>query len=243
MADAVLYEGYVLYPYRASAIKNRYRWQFGVVAPRAYAERSGPTPGSCTPSAWSSPRAIPSSISSCAICRSRSAASKARLARRAPAGRVARGRRRDLHHLGGGFAANDRARRPLSARAAEPRRIAVQRAGPASLQELSDDGAHRGRVTRRRRPSRRDRGLGRIGRPPTSRSACGSRTTRGGARAPRPRPALRRACVGTHVLVAIAGGRFLSLAILRRRRRGRALLPARALLAGPDGRARRRPTR
>src|SRR3954464_3639015 len=35
VADAVLYEGYVLYPYRASAAKNQLRWQFGVVAPRA----------------------------------------------------------------------------------------------------------------------------------------------------------------------------------------------------------------
>jgi len=36
VADAVLYEGYVLYPYRASAQKNRSRWQFGVVMPPAY---------------------------------------------------------------------------------------------------------------------------------------------------------------------------------------------------------------
>src|SRR5262245_6606860 len=35
IADAILYEGYVLYPYRASAAKNRFRWQFGVLAPRA----------------------------------------------------------------------------------------------------------------------------------------------------------------------------------------------------------------
>lgn len=33
VADAVLYEGYVLFPYRASADKNRYRWQWGVVVP------------------------------------------------------------------------------------------------------------------------------------------------------------------------------------------------------------------
>ena len=33
IADAVLFEGYVLYPYRASAAKNQFRWQFGVVAP------------------------------------------------------------------------------------------------------------------------------------------------------------------------------------------------------------------
>jgi hypothetical protein len=41
VADAVLYEGYVLYPYRASAAKNTVRWQFGVVAPRAYVEAGG----------------------------------------------------------------------------------------------------------------------------------------------------------------------------------------------------------
>ncbi|WP_106975681.1 hypothetical protein [Streptomyces violens] len=34
VADAVLFEGYVLYPYRASAPKNRLRWQFGVLAPQ-----------------------------------------------------------------------------------------------------------------------------------------------------------------------------------------------------------------
>jgi hypothetical protein len=39
IADAVLYEGYLLYPYRASSDKNRLRWQFGVLAPRAWSER------------------------------------------------------------------------------------------------------------------------------------------------------------------------------------------------------------
>src|ERR1700729_1950461 len=34
IANAVLYEGYLLYPYRASAVKNRQRWNFGVVAPQ-----------------------------------------------------------------------------------------------------------------------------------------------------------------------------------------------------------------
>jgi hypothetical protein len=36
IADAVLYEGYILYPYRASAQKNRSRWQFGVLMPPQY---------------------------------------------------------------------------------------------------------------------------------------------------------------------------------------------------------------
>lgn len=38
IADAVMYEGYLLYPYRASSVKNRQRWNFGVLYPRAYAE-------------------------------------------------------------------------------------------------------------------------------------------------------------------------------------------------------------
>jgi hypothetical protein len=44
VANAVLYEGYLLYPYRANPLKNRCRWQFGVVAPRAYAELSQADP-------------------------------------------------------------------------------------------------------------------------------------------------------------------------------------------------------
>jgi len=41
LADAVLYEGYVLYPYRASAAKNQVRWQFGVLAPGSFCEHDG----------------------------------------------------------------------------------------------------------------------------------------------------------------------------------------------------------
>src|SRR5580658_7081158 len=38
IANAVLYEGYMLYPYRPSAVKNRQRWNFGVIYPQAYSE-------------------------------------------------------------------------------------------------------------------------------------------------------------------------------------------------------------
>lgn len=46
IARAVLYEGYNLYPYRPSALKNRQRWSFGSVFPRDWArcetgDRSG----------------------------------------------------------------------------------------------------------------------------------------------------------------------------------------------------------
>jgi hypothetical protein len=39
IADAVLYEGYILWPYRRSALKNQRRFTFGGVHPRAHAER------------------------------------------------------------------------------------------------------------------------------------------------------------------------------------------------------------
>lgn len=42
IADAVLYEGYILYPYRPSAVKNQQRWNFGALCPQTYsAAQSG----------------------------------------------------------------------------------------------------------------------------------------------------------------------------------------------------------
>jgi hypothetical protein len=41
IAATVLYEGYVLWPYRRSAQKNQKRWTFGGVYPRAYSEAEG----------------------------------------------------------------------------------------------------------------------------------------------------------------------------------------------------------
>ena len=38
IADAVLYEGYLLWPYRRSATKNQRRWTFGGVYPRGHSE-------------------------------------------------------------------------------------------------------------------------------------------------------------------------------------------------------------
>ncbi|HEV8224582.1 MAG TPA: hypothetical protein VGP74_04930 [Rubrobacteraceae bacterium] len=41
IAEAVLYEGYILWPYRRSTLKNQQRWTFGGVYPRAYSEARG----------------------------------------------------------------------------------------------------------------------------------------------------------------------------------------------------------
>jgi hypothetical protein len=41
IARAVLYEGYLLYPYRTSSVKNRQRWTFGGLYPRTWSEAQG----------------------------------------------------------------------------------------------------------------------------------------------------------------------------------------------------------
>ena len=41
VADAILYEGYALYPYRASNVKNRQRWTFGGLYPVAFSPTTG----------------------------------------------------------------------------------------------------------------------------------------------------------------------------------------------------------
>jgi hypothetical protein len=51
VADAVLYERYLLYPYRRSSGKNRVRWQFGVLAPRPWLAVAGTTATSVAGSA------------------------------------------------------------------------------------------------------------------------------------------------------------------------------------------------
>lgn len=47
VADAVLYEGYVLWPYRRSALKNAQRWTFGGVYPRAHSAGRAPGDDPC----------------------------------------------------------------------------------------------------------------------------------------------------------------------------------------------------
>ena len=52
IVNAVLYEGYILYPYRPS-VKNRQRWTFGGVYPAHTARRTKrATAGRCRRNAW-----------------------------------------------------------------------------------------------------------------------------------------------------------------------------------------------
>jgi hypothetical protein len=41
IANAALYEGYLLYPYRLSSVKNRHRWNFGVLYPAPFGSLNG----------------------------------------------------------------------------------------------------------------------------------------------------------------------------------------------------------
>jgi hypothetical protein len=41
IAEALLYEGYLLWPYRASSLKNRHRWTFGGVYPERWSTHGG----------------------------------------------------------------------------------------------------------------------------------------------------------------------------------------------------------
>lgn len=43
IANAVLYEGYLLYPYRPSAVKNQQRFNFGALTPQAYSQAQAGT--------------------------------------------------------------------------------------------------------------------------------------------------------------------------------------------------------
>ena len=43
IVNAVLYEGYMLYPYRPSSTKNRQRWTFGGIYPQAYSQMQNGT--------------------------------------------------------------------------------------------------------------------------------------------------------------------------------------------------------
>ncbi|MYS18704.1 hypothetical protein GTW78_00130 [Streptomyces sp. SID4948] len=63
MADAVLYEGYLLYPYRASSHKNQSRWQFGVLGPPAASPDSfAEEPGMATQCLLTAPGDRPATV-------------------------------------------------------------------------------------------------------------------------------------------------------------------------------------
>ncbi len=206
VADAVLFEGYALYPYRPDATKNRLRWQFGVLAPEAASRATG-----CDPW-WMEAQ--------CLV-----AGEGARVVGRL---RFLRLRRRRVEAPDGAPIAS----LEVGGRLLVPwdegevceidfdgsRAIALD--GDETVEEVRDGGAVVARVRRTReplalavtvaveqgvaagaaRPTRIDRLRVRV----ANRSACAA------PRAPRDET-LGRAALGAHLLLAVEGGAFVSL--------------------------------
>ena len=223
LADALLYEGYLLYPYRRSSGKNRVRWQFGVLAPPAWARAHGSTQDSVAGSAeswWQQTECLlqPEAGTTVRI-----------------SVRFLQVQRRTVERLGGGAyhpvdALDAGGRTYLSFDEAVPQEfdidvpVADLRGGPLRVRlaapggcdtEPVGDDPRTGRVVRRRRPV--------SALVTVSTSACPPPTSAWllririenldrltGADVPRSQ-ALCRSLVSTHTLIAADSGRFLSL--------------------------------
>ena len=120
VADAILYEGYLLYPYRQSSRKNQARFQFGVLMPPAYAavDDNEPSASQTECLAECADDARVEIVARFLHVRERlvQAPVAGRLpgrcpARAAPPGRQAPARHRGRHRRGGGVAGRGRADR------------------------------------------------------------------------------------------------------------------------------------
>jgi hypothetical protein len=221
VADAVLYEGYLLYPYRRSSPKNRVRWQFGVLAPRAVIEAQGPpdTGVAGSADAWHQQ-------TECLLEAEDGATAQVRL-------RFLQVQQRAVEQrtAGGGFAAVDALEAdgrthlsfdealprefdvacPLADLLAGERTVALGVPGGEEIEPLAEVG----RIVRRRRPvTARLRLAAAPAEAPFPlvrlRITVENAVTDVAPDVTRPE-ALRASLVAAHCLVAVRGGRFLSL--------------------------------
>jgi hypothetical protein len=216
VADAVLFEGYVLYPYRASAPKNRARWQFGVAAPRSYAEASGTDPWSLDTCCLVEPRPGAVVEGKLRFLRLR----RRRVERADPAAPDGFARVESLEAAGKLHVTWDEAeveevelQAPIAEGPPTIRSFSLE--GGTEVQVLEEDGKTVGRIVRETRALSgaihlgieelvAPRPLGRL------RVTIENTTDWSEARAPRDQ-ALSAALLGTHLLLAAHGGRFLSV--------------------------------
>lgn len=204
VADAILLEGYVLYPYRASAVKNRYRWSFGVVAPERWSER-GEEPSRV----WMECllQGDPRSIRVRGLLRFLQI-EKRRVERCGEAGEL-----REVESLEVGGTLHlpweEGKIREVEFGLGEPREFAI--AGGYEIQWLRDRGELLGRVHREwfEIPGEVHASLEELG-PRLSRLRVEVRN-RSEARPESRGEAVRHAMVSTHLLLAAEGGTFLSL--------------------------------
>ncbi len=227
VAEAVLYEGYLLYPYRKSAGKNRLRWQFGVLAPRLWAQRNLPPDEGVAGSAESWFQQTE--------CLLEPRGSQATVSLRL---RFLHAQRRTVQELtrGGGFApvqalevdgrlllSFDEAvplerdiACPVAAQGGAPREFIVEVPGWEHVEDLRDAaGRPRGRVVRRRSPMTIAVRVSaaEVAAPfPLTRIRVRTENVSAGVAAGASRDeALTRALLAAHTFAAVDGGSFVSL--------------------------------
>jgi hypothetical protein len=218
VADAVLYEGYLLYPYRRSAAKNQVRWQFGVLSPRSAVDTAARPTIAGSAETWRQQTEVLLEAADDAMVqvRVRFLQPQRRGAERATAGGW-----EPVDALDAGGA------RVLTFDEAVPREVdlvatvAELRTGRA-LPVVAPGGEHAeplsdgtGRVVRRREPlvaALRVRADPATAPFPLLRLRVAVENTGPDLPAGTPRPeVLRRSLVAAHTVLAVAGGRFLSL--------------------------------
>jgi hypothetical protein len=224
VADAVLYEGYLLYPYRRSAGKNRVRWQFGVLAPPSWVRVDGRDDDSVAGSVeswWQQ--------TECLVEPEDGANLRVRLrflqVQRRTVQRLVGAVHRPVDVLEAGgqthLCFDEAVPRefdldvPVAGLRGRPYRVGVEMPGGRDVESICDRGVAVGRLVRRRWPvSALVTVSGSACAPPSAmvrlRVRVENRDRSTPAQAPRER-ALRRSLISTHLLLAVDRGRFLSL--------------------------------
>lgn len=221
VADAVLYEGYLLYPYRRSSGKNRVRWQFGVLAPRPWvrARGGGDTSVAGSADAWRQRTECLLEAPDSAVLEVR--ARFLRPIHRGVERRCEDGSHRPVDELevdGQCHVSFDEAEPnefDLVATVGElrerPKRLEVVLAGGEEIERLGDAG----RIVRRRWPISALVSLGVAPAPAPFPLLCARLTIENSAPVDSPAmpraEVLRTSLVATHALIQVRGGAFLSL--------------------------------
>jgi hypothetical protein len=224
VADAILYEGYLLYPYRRSAGKNRVRWQFGVLAPPTWVRVHGRADESVAGSveSWWQQTECLAEPEDGAILRVRL---RFLQIQRRTVERLAGGVHHPVDKLDAGgqthVCFDEAVPRgfdvdvSVAGLGGRPHRVEVAVPGGCDVESIRDGGVPVGRLVRRRWP------VSALVTVSTSACAPPSRVVRlrvrvenrdrsTPAQVPREQ-ALRRSLISTHTLVAVDRGRFLSL--------------------------------
>ncbi|PSK66301.1 hypothetical protein B0E53_01756 [Micromonospora sp. MH33] len=225
VAEAILYEGYLLYPYRRSSGKNRVRWQFGVLVPPAWADAHGladSTVAGSAESPWQQTECL-MEVPDTAVVRIR--VRFLHLQRRVVEERTVDGLYRSVDRKDAGsrteLSFDEAVEQEFEIEASvgdlrSGRRLDIRVPGGEDIEQLADDGGEPvGRVVRRRSPLSASVTVSAV---PCQapfrllRLRIHVENTDGTTPADSPRDEALRCCLlATHTLASVSQGRFLSL--------------------------------